>query len=238
MPHSDSAFDDALTKALTGLNVPLDPVQFAACRAHFERVLEANRTMNLTRITEPTEAAVKHFADSLAVVRWAGERNVDMKTVLDVGTGAGFPAVPLAIARRDWAVTAIDATAKKIRFLRSAVVDLGLNNLDCIHAHSNHPGSRLYRWKPGRGFDLVVTRALATLPRALAQTAAFVAAGGWFIAYKTAAIERSEEEAAKKASAKYGLELRERYAYELECGRDTLKRVLHVFRKQVPHSSP
>ncbi len=225
MPDSDNAFDDALMEALTGLNVSLDPVQLAACRAHFERVLEANRTMNLTRITEPTEAAVKHFADSLAVVRWAGERNVAIQTVLDVGTGAGFPAVPLAIARRDWAVTALDATAKKIRFLRSTGVDLGLSNLDCVHAHSNH-------WKPGRGFDLVVTRALAVLPQALAQTAPFVSAGGWFIAYKTAAIERAEEQAGAKASAKYGLQLRERYAYDLECGGDTLKRVLHIFQKQ------
>lgn len=232
MSNSGSAFDSALMAALTNLNVSLDLGQLAACRAHFERVLEANRTMNLTRITDPTEAAVKHFADSLAVVRWAGERKVGIQTVLDVGTGAGFPAVPLAIARRDWAVTALDATAKKIRFLCAVVGDLGLSNLECIHGHSNHPASRSHRWKPGRTFDLVVARALAAFPRVLKETAAFVAAGGWFIAYKTAAIERSEEEAGAKASATYGLVLSERYAYDLECGGDTLKRVLHVFRKK------
>lgn len=225
MPDSDCVFDRALAKALESLNVPLDPAQLAACRAHFERVLDATRTMNLTRITEPEEAAVKHYADSLAVVRWAVERKVDIRTVLDVGTGAGFPAVPLAIARPDWAVTAIDATAKKIGFLTSVVEGLGLSNIDCIQAHSKH-------WKTRLQFDLVVMRAVTVLPRALAQTAAFVANGGWLIAYKTAAVERSEEEAAAEVSAKRGLKLQERYGYELECGRDTLERVLYVFQKE------
>ena len=225
MSDSDHLFEDALTEALTSLDLSFEPAQLAACRTHFEHVVKANEIMNLTRITEPKEAAVKHYADSLAVIRWVVEREAGIRTVLDVGTGAGYPAVPLAVARREWSVTALDATAKKVAMLRSTGVDMGLSNLECIHAHSNH-------WKSGRTFDLVVTRALAAFPRALKETAAFVTEGGWFVAYKTATIEPAEEEAAAKASAKYGLELQERYAYNLDCGGDTLNRVLYVFRKK------
>lgn len=224
MADAQNAFDDALTRALAGLNVSLETAQLIECRMHFERVVEANRTINLTRITEPADAAVKHFADSLALLRWASERKVNIRTVLDVGTGAGFPAVPLAVARPDWKVTAIDGTAKKIAFLRSSVEAAGLTNLDCEHAHSTH-------WTPRRRFDLVTARALASLPRVLAQTAGFVEPGGWFVAYKTASVDSSEENSAEQVSIDHGLKLCERYAYDLDCGGDALMRSLYIYQR-------
>lgn len=224
MNRSESAFDNALTKALEGLEISMGADEFARCRTHFELVVEANRSINLTRITEPAAAAVKHYADSLALLRWVEERRLDFGTVLDVGTGAGFPAVPLAIVRPQWTITAIDATAKKIRFVRSATETLGLTNLTCEHAHSRH-------WRPVRQFDLVVTRALTALPGALEQTAGHIVPGGTLVAYKTASIDPAEADAATDTAARLALHPGKRYTYDLSCEGETLKRELYIYRK-------
>ena len=226
MDPKKNAFDDALTRALKGLEISMGADELARYRAHFELVVQANRVTNLTRITEPATAAVKHYADSLALLRWIDERVIEIETVLDVGTGAGYPAVPLAIARPDWTVTAIDATAKKIEFLESAAAALKLTNLRCEHAHSRH-------WKPGRTFDLLVARAVTALPQTLKHAAAHVSRGGWLVAYKTASIDLREEQDAERVSSRLGLRLHDRHAYTLDCGDETLKRALLIYRKTV-----
>ena len=94
MESGQDAFDRTLTHALNRWGMDLSAEQLHWLRNHFAAIINANRTMNLTRITEPVEAAVKHYADSLALLLWIDERRIEVESVLDIGTGAGFPAVP------------------------------------------------------------------------------------------------------------------------------------------------
>ena len=233
------AFDTALTEALDRWNLPITPQQLNQLRAHFEAVVQTNRVMNLTRITDPVEAAVKHYADSLALLIWVGKRQIAVKTVLDVGTGAGFPALPLAVMRPDWSVTAIDATGKKVDFLGRTAAAIGIDNLRCEHAHSQHwkPSSYILhpssssRQRPSPGFSLVVFRALTVLAISLEQTARHVAPGGWLVAYKTASVDKDEQDAAANVTRKLGLRPRKRYEYDLELKSERLARALYVYRR-------
>ena len=138
MPKRHDAFTSTLIQALDRWDLSVTPTQLEQLCAHFAAVIEANRVMNLTRITEPVEAAIKHYADSLALLLWVREDRIDVESILDIGTGAGFPAVPLAVLKPLWDITAIDGTRKKIRFLQEAAADLRLSNVKAAHAHSRH----------------------------------------------------------------------------------------------------
>lgn len=227
-----NTFCAALTAALTRWEISVAPTRLEQLRAHYEAVVEANRSMNLTRITEPVDAAVLHYADSLALLPWVEKRRLTIRTMLDVGTGAGFPAVPLAVMRPDWSVTAIDATGKKVDFLRRTTAAIGLTNLRCEHAHSEH-------WKPSASsgqpsairFQLVVFRALTTLAKALQQTAGFVVPGGWLAAYKTATMDQEEKDTAARLAPRLKLISHECHTYELELKGERLDRVLLIYRK-------
>jgi 16S rRNA (guanine527-N7)-methyltransferase len=224
-------FEGALSTALRRWGMPVLPRELHQLRAHFEAVVETNRVMNLTRITEPVEAAVKHYADSLALLLWTRDRSITVRTVLDVGTGAGFPAVPLAVMQREWAVTAIDATRKKVEFLTRTVAAIGLTNLHVEHAHAAH-------WRPilrgsgqERPFDVVVVRALAPLGKCLELCAAFVKPGGWLVAYKTASLDRAELAAAEKLLRKTRMRVEEPFPFELQIGDQMLHRALRLFQR-------
>ncbi|MFQ5495713.1 MAG: 16S rRNA (guanine(527)-N(7))-methyltransferase RsmG, partial [Phycisphaerae bacterium] len=189
-------FQATLQAALECWGLPLKAGQVRRLGDHYEAMVAANQRFNLTRITEPEGAAVKHYADSLAPVAWARERGVEVTTVLDIGTGAGFPAVPLAVARPDWSITAIDATRKKIDFLESICSEMSFGNLRCVHAHSQH-------WKGGQRFSLVVFRALTAVPRAIESAAAYVQPGGHVAAFTTPSTRASSrEETARVAAAR------------------------------------
>jgi len=183
-------------------------------RRHFELMIEANRVMNLTRITDPADAAVKHYADSLALVAWARARAFSIRSLLDIGTGAGFPAVPIAVMCPEWEVTAIDGTAKKIEFLKRVRDELGLANLRLEHGHSSH-------WRSAYLFDVVTTRAVAMTPSFLAQIATFVAPEGRFISYFAA--PKGGKELVASADVPSSLSLEEVWPYELSV---TLQRCL------------
>ncbi len=217
-------FDGTLTAALKRWSISLTPVQLRRLRAHFVMTVEANRMVNLTRITNPVGSAIKHYADSLAVIAWAAQRRIDVHTVLDIGTGAGFPAVPLAVMRPDWTVTAIDATRKKVEFLRNVSNTIGLNNLRAEHAHSDH-------WRPERKYQLVVTRATGRLGKCLGTGAGILAGRGWFVAFKTPKISGDERREADNILKKLPLRIQEPFPYELECEGKTLHRVLHVYQR-------
>jgi len=215
-------FDQALQAALDRYGLPIAPAQLAQLRTHYEAMIETNKVMNLTRITDPVEAAVKHYADSLAVLLWCRDRNIECRTVLDIGTGAGFPALPLAVMRPDWQVTAIDGTAKKVNFLRGVIADLKLANLCVEHAHSTH-------WQPNRTFDLVVFRALARLDKVIRESHSYLKPRGRFVAYKTASVGQTELATAADAAASLCLAHGEDYAYELIAGDETIPRKLCIY---------
>lgn len=224
MQVEQDEFENSVFTALSRWNMPISRDQVVRLRAHFDAMVEVNRAMNLTRITKPAEAAIKHYVDSLSVLSWADHRRVELGSVLDIGTGAGFPAVPLAIMRPQWSVTAIDATAKKVRFVRRTAEALGLTNLHIEHAHSAH-------WHPGRAFDLTVSRASGRLPRYLEQAVRLVAPSGWIIAYKTADLGSNETDLDVGRIERLQLSCEPRHRYDLELDGETLRRALHIYRK-------
>ena len=225
MKTDHDRFELALRRILDRWEVTISPGQLDLLKAHFEAVIDTNRTMNLTRITEPLDAAVKHYADSLAMLLWAHKRRIAVKTLLDVGTGAGYPAVPLAVMRPDWSVTAIDATGKKVRFLARLADELQLPNLHLEHAHSLH-------WPEKRRFQVVVLRGIGPLTKCLEQAAPYVARGGRLVAYKTATLPHQELQLALERARQLGFRPDEPFAYELELEGEILRRALHIYRKR------
>jgi len=223
MTVRQALFDSTLQSELRRWELPITTDQLRQLRSHFEAVIETNQVMNLTRITDPVEAAIKHYADSLAMLLWLRERSIAVRTVLDIGTGAGFPAIPLAVMRSEWTVTAMDATRKKVEFLARTAATIGLDNLRAEHAHTADG-------QPKRTFDIVATRAFGPLARILESCAAFVKPGGWLVAHKTASVGRDEISAAKKLSKKLRMRVEEPFAYDLQIGGETLHRTLHLFR--------
>ncbi len=224
MKNHRAVFEETLVFALTRWGLAITAEQLRRMWAHFEAVVETNRMMNLTRITEPSEAAVKHYADSLSLLAWTQERSIAVRTVLDVGTGAGFPAVPLAVMRPDWDITTIDATRKKVEFLTGAAAVIGATNLHVEHAHAAH-------WQTDRRFDLVATRALGPLGRCLELCSAFVRTDGRLVVYKTASLTRDEMAESEKRVKTSRMLAEDPFAYDLQVADETLWRKLHLFRR-------
>lgn len=143
-------------------------------------LIEQNKTMNLTAITEPDEIVVKHFADSLTLLSVTDIPNG--AKILDLGTGAGFPGLPLLIARPDIDLTMLDGTAKKLNYINATLERLSLN-AETLHARAEEAGkSPKYREK----YDIVCSRAVAALNVLCEYCLPFVRVGGKFVAMKSA----------------------------------------------------
>jgi len=218
------AFDNALLAAIAAWRLAPTPEQIEQLRRHYELMLRANRTTNLTRITEPQDAAVKHMADALALCPWAQRTGLIVARVLDVGTGAGFPAVPLAVMRPRWQVTAIDGTRKKITFVRDVVRAIGLDNLRADATHADH-------WKTHQRFDVVLARAVGAIAKCLPFAARLTAPGGWFVSYKTPSADDTEHDATERLAVELNMVRCEPFDYALTLRGETLSRRLVVFRK-------
>ena len=182
-------------------------------------LLEWNEKMNLTAITDPVEVARKHFADSLAALPYLQPGT----KVIDVGTGAGFPGVPLLILRPELQLTLADSLQKRLTFLDALLQELGLR-AQLVHGRAEDLGqNRLYREQ----FDAALSRAVAGLPVLLELTTPFVKVGGAAIAYKGDAAEELEK--AKSAAFLLHVQLR-----QVELASDLGKRCLIFADKKAP----
>ena len=169
--------------------------------AHLQRVARTNRQFNLTRITAPADAAVKHYADSLTLLAAPWIDADRPLTVLDVGTGAGFPAVPLALMCEHWEITAIDGTARKARFVADTARALGLDNVRARHARA----ADLARGQPGT-FDLVVLRAVSKIAAGLKEVHPLIGPGGAVVFYKTGHVDEEELTAGSNVARSLGMQ--------------------------------
>jgi len=166
---------------------------------------ECARQFNLTAIREPEAIRVRHFEDSLRLLEAA---DFSRASVLDIGAGAGFPGLVLALACPGAHVTALDATGKKVDFMRRAAGVLGLSNVTCLHARAEELAhDARYR----ESFAIAVSRGVAALPALCELSLPFVRVGGWMLAMK----ERAEDCA---AAARFGGALRDPFAYTLPGG--------------------
>ena len=145
-------------------------------------LLSWNEKMNLTAIVEPTEVAVKHFIDAASVWR-ADWFTADIRRVVDVGTGAGFPGLPLKILHPELEVTLMDALQKRVRFLSEVISALGLSGVMAVHARAEE-GARQKAYR--ERFDAAVSRAVAPLSVLAEYTPPFVRVGGFLAAQKGA----------------------------------------------------
>lgn len=158
-------------------------------------LIETNRSLNLTAITEFEEVVTKHFLDSCMLIRDREELlggGSEPLRLADVGTGAGFPGLPLKIMRPEIRLTLIDSLRKRVDFLQNTVDRLGLQDVECVHARAEDAGR-----DPAlrESFDVAVSRAVARLPVLSEYVLPFVKLNGLFVAYKSQDVEEEIEEA-------------------------------------------
>ena len=157
----------------------LDDAQIDLCEKFYRLVIEQNRVMNLTTITEPHEFAVKHIIDSLSA--WDEKIFHGIERIADIGTGAGFPAIPLKIFRPQLKFCLIDSLNKRVEFLKKVVAELELDDVEIFHGRAEE----LARQKNFREqFDVVTSRAVARLNILAEYCLPFVKVGGKFVALK------------------------------------------------------
>lgn len=162
-----------LRTGLNALNLPLDDAAIAALLAFIALIEKWNKAYNLTAIRKKEDMVGLHLLDSLAILPYLhGSR------IIDIGTGAGLPGIPLAICRPDQTFTLLDCNAKKTRFVQQAVLELKLKNVTVCH-------QRVEDYRPDQGFDSVLTRAFAGLPEIIALTRHLQAENGVLLAMKS-----------------------------------------------------
>ncbi len=184
---------DQFVKDLTALGVTLSEKQVEQFIQYYEMLVEWNQVMNLTAITEYDEVMKKHFVDSVSLIK--AYDVTQPTTVIDVGTGAGFPGLALKIAYPNLQVTLLDSLNKRINFLNAVIEKLGLTGVETVHGRAEDFA------KPDKlreKFDLCVSRAVANLSTLSEYCLPFVKPGGLFISYKSEKI--SEEMAAAKSA--------------------------------------
>ncbi len=159
-------------------DLKFSPIQLEQFNKYYTMLIETNKVMNLTAITEPEEVAVKHIIDSLMAY---DEKLFPGKTLADVGTGAGFPGIPLKIYCPSLRVTLIDSLGKRLKFLEAVIAELGLENISCEHLRAEDAGrNKKFR----EHFDLVTARAVARLSVLAEYCLPLVKKDGYFIALK------------------------------------------------------
>ena len=167
--------EQCLRDGLTKLGLPTGGIP--ALTRYADLLVEKNKVMNLTAITEPADIAALHFLDSAALLTLADFRG---KAVADVGTGAGFPGLPLRIVEPSIRLTLLDAQNKRIEFLKEVCGDIGLADVECVHARAEE-----FAADRRESFDLVTSRAVAALPLLCELCLPLVKVGGYFVAMKS-----------------------------------------------------
>lgn len=186
---------EILKNAASEIGINLNDNQLDKFQKYYEILIEKNKVMNLTAITEVNDVVTKHFVDSISLINYF---DLDNKKIIDVGTGAGFPGIPLAIILENTEFTLMDSLNKRINFLNEVIKLCDLNNVTTIHSRAEDLGRNIeYREK----FDICVSRAVANLSTLLEYCIPFVKVGGSFISYKSGNVDE-ELDASKSAQTK------------------------------------
>ena len=205
---------DTFIEEAKKINITFTEKQLEQFRIYYEMLVEKNKVMNLTGITEWDEVLEKHFLDSISLIRVIDlSQNI---SVLDMGTGAGFPGIPLKIAFPNLQITLADSLNKRVLFLQEVIDALKIEGIEAVHSRAEDLArDKNYREQ----YDLVVSRAVANLSTLSEYCLPFVKIGGQFISYKSGDIEE-EVVASKSAVFLLGGKIKDTVKFELgESGR-------------------
>lgn len=181
-----------LKKYASKIQIELTDDQLDKFHKYYDVLIETNKVMNLTAITEVNDVVTKHFVDSISLINYFDLKD---KVVIDVGTGAGFPGIPLAILLENTQFTLMDSLNKRINFLNNVIEICNLKNVTTIHSRAEDLGrNEDYREK----YDVCVSRAVANMSTLLEYCIPFVKKGGYFISYKSG---NAEEEIQNSVAA-------------------------------------
>lgn len=181
-----------LESALRQLGISYDSDMIRKYSAYMDGILRWNKMVNITAITEETAFIEKHYIDSLLCASYPQFQKAE--SVIDVGTGGGFPGIPLAIAAPDKKFVLMDSLNKRIRIIRELCDEIGIKNVEAIHGRAEEIArNKIYR----QNFDLCVSRAVANLSVLSEYCIPFLKKGGWFLAYKGPDVGEELEESKK-----------------------------------------
>lgn len=182
------SFSKELIEKAKKVNIEIDNKKEEQFYKYMELLLEWNEKINLTAITEPNDIILKHFIDSITINKYIEQSN----SIMDIGTGAGFPGIPLKIMNQNKKITLVDSLNKRINFLNEVCKEISLENIQCIHARAEELANDL---KYRENFETVVSRAVARLNVLIEYMLPFVKKGGLCICMKGPNIDGELEEA-------------------------------------------
>ena len=219
--------EQLLHNGLTEMGLPTEGIP--ALIRYGELLVEKNKVMNLTAITEPHDVATLHFLDSVAMLTLADLKG---KKMADIGTGAGFPGMPLRIVEPSLRLTLLDSLNKRIDFLKEVCADLGLNDVACIHGRAEE-----FAANHREDYDIVTSRAVANLQMLSELCLPLVKVGGYFLSMK--AVDSEEEvNAAKTAIKTLGGQIEKVVDYAIP-GTDVQHRLIFIKKiKETPKKYP
>lgn len=215
-------FNNFLEQYIEKMNIVLDETQKSQFYKYMNLLIEWNQKINLTAIIEPKDIILKHFVDSMTINKYL-EENIN---IIDVGTGAGFPGIPIKISKQNLNVTLLDSLNKRINFLNTVVDKLKLENINCIHGRAEE----FARMKQKReNYDVATSRAVANLNVLAEYLLPFVKIGGKCICMKGPNIEE-EIENSKNAIKILGGKIEK--VEEFSLPKTDIKRTIILIRKE------
>ena len=214
-------FEEIINKYLKEINIELKKEQTEKFYKYMNLLLEWNEKINLTAITEPEEVILKHFVDSLTISKYIEKGS----KLVDMGTGAGFPGIPLKILREDIEITLADSLNKRINFLNEVIKELNLKNIQTVHTRAEEFGkNKKYR----ESFDIATSRAVANLSTLSEYLIPLVKPNGKVICMKGSEV-KEEVEMAKKAIEILGGKIEQKESFNLP--NSDMKRNVIIIKK-------
>ena len=223
---------DILLKGVQEFQISLSDKQLEQFLQYYDLLVEWNSFMNLTAITEFEEVCIKHFIDSVSLCKAID--CTQSLSVIDIGTGAGFPGIPLKIAFPDLKITLLDSLGKRVKFLNEVIIQLGLEGIEAFHGRAE---DFIKEHQKREAYDLCVSRAVANLATLSEYCLPYVKCGGVFISYKSEKIQE-ESKTAEKAMQLLGGKIKNQTEFLLP-GSDIYRNLFQIEKvKKTPSKYP